>query len=299
VIPTTKRARPVFPFRSPAGGEQPSFPACRAWRIIARPAADFAAGQPAVDARAVPAAPAGCADGVYPVWVRLTDTGGQQIDAPILVDGDGWNLSPTGPNWTIEFIGEAGAAGTRFAYVVEIVQDVDECGQVNTAAAAPTTYGVETHVLPVGFTFPILTDGVELEPFVKPAWGPRSAAVWCDSGLGDMYANLDGPTEFMMKRPYPPGAGAHELAHLQLDASGWKPFQTGAGRDASNVMGHATCLATYGTGSNFANANFQMGPNHPEVPSPPPSAIHMRARGSVVVRHVINRPLHIWCEWWS
>lgn len=137
-IPTTKRTRPVFPFRSPAGGAQPKLPACRAWRVIARPALDFAAGQTAVGAGAIPVAPADCLPGSYPVWVQLTDAGGQALGSRLLVDGDGWNLAPTGPDWLIEFVGGVGPYSDRFAYVVETVQDVDECGQVNGAPGAAT-----------------------------------------------------------------------------------------------------------------------------------------------------------------
>lgn len=133
---SSKRSRVVFPYRSPTGGAQPALPACRAFRVIARPASDFAATRPAVAAGEAPAAPAGCLDGVYPVWVRLTDAGGQ-LGALLLVDGDGWNLSPSGIGWRIEFVGADGAAASRFAYVVETVSSVDECGQVNSPSEAP------------------------------------------------------------------------------------------------------------------------------------------------------------------
>lgn len=146
---TSKRSLVAFPFRALSAGAQPKLPECRAWRIIARRAADFAAAVPAVAAGVVPMAPAGALDGIYPLWVRSTGPGGEP-GALLLVDGDGWNLSPVGPNWTIEQVGVAGTASDVLCYVVEVVQDIDECGQVNGGASAPAGAGAGETVIVAG-----------------------------------------------------------------------------------------------------------------------------------------------------
>lgn len=132
--PTSKRSIVVFPYRTAASGDQPKLPACRAWRILARRALDFDAANPAVAAGVVTVNKEHPRDGVYPVWVRLTDAGGTKLP-PILVHDDGWNLAPTGEKWSIEYVGAIGGALDRFAYVVEVVQDVGECGQANERVA--------------------------------------------------------------------------------------------------------------------------------------------------------------------
>lgn len=133
-MPQTSKANAVtFAFRSRAAGAQDPQAACRAFRVIARPAEDFSAAAPAVVAGALPGAPVGAQDGAYPVWVRLTDwESGMPLPSLLLVDGDGWNLAPTGRGWTIEYAGGAGTATDRLCYVVETVQDVNETGQVNS-----------------------------------------------------------------------------------------------------------------------------------------------------------------------
>jgi len=150
-LPRSKLSTPVFPYRSYVAGAHGKLPAARAWRVIARPAADFGALSQAVLDKLAPVAPAGALDGAYPVWVRLTDPGSRSLDgAPLLVDGDGWNLEPTGPDWRIEAIGSAGAVGDRFVYVVETVSTLEEAGQQNrpeestdeVLAASWRAYGV-------------------------------------------------------------------------------------------------------------------------------------------------------------
>ncbi len=138
---SSRRTRAVFPFRSDrdtdgAPQKQPRLPACRAFRVIARRAADFNAVAAAVEAGELPAAPFGAEDGVYPVYVQLTNAKGADVPgALIMVDGDGWVSAPTGPDWRIRFVGAPGAQGEadrRFAYVVETVNDLAEAGQVNS-----------------------------------------------------------------------------------------------------------------------------------------------------------------------
>ncbi len=107
-------------------------PAARAWRIVAQPASKYAADAPGVVAGVVPAAPAGCLDGAYPVRVRLTDPVGRTPDGTVLlVEHDGWHLTETGPEWRIELVEAGTDDALRFAFTVECVSDLAEAGQVN------------------------------------------------------------------------------------------------------------------------------------------------------------------------
>lgn len=188
----TKRSIVVFPFRSAEAGAQPKLPACAAFRVIAVKAALFAADAPGVVAKVVPAAPAGCADGAYPVWASLTDReSGMRAPAPILIDGDGWNTAGTGRDWTLDFCGGAGTAADVLAYVVEIVSDVREAGQVNGGAAAVSTPAVVTEAKRWTGTDPILQGSIlgsngqmgnavgnpYVHTFKRPARGARTLAL--------------------------------------------------------------------------------------------------------------------------
>jgi hypothetical protein len=159
-----------------------ALPACRAWRILAKPAAEFSATAPAVVAGLVPQGPAGALDGAYPVWVQTTDEDGAPL-ALLMVDGDGWNLAPQGPGWSIAY-GPAGGAGADvLCYVAETVQDTAECGQVNGNGGGQSWPLVREYVNPTAGqnfgTTPWILD------LVRPP-GANALALWhrTDSGAG-------------------------------------------------------------------------------------------------------------------
>jgi hypothetical protein len=150
------------------GGAHGMLPRARAWRIVARPAAEYAAGSPAVTSGGAAQAPVGCADGAYPVWVRLTDPTGRAPDAELfMVNGEGWQFEETGPRWRIEAISAAGADAQRFAYAVETLDD--------PAAAHPIPANVTNNVaLNVP---PAVTDSTLAKAYGKPAVGGSGAIV--------------------------------------------------------------------------------------------------------------------------
>lgn len=164
-----KRSLVIFPFRSPAGGVQPTLPPCRGWRIVARRAGDFAATAPPVAAGEAPAEPAGAFDGAYPVYVRVTDKSGAEVRGLLFVDGDGWNLQPMGPSWRIEYVSAGSANGDRFVYVVETIDDVSEAGQVNGALARPPSATLRDlkYIASADLTVPVVLE------FPRPAWAQR------------------------------------------------------------------------------------------------------------------------------
>jgi hypothetical protein len=139
----------------------------------------------AVAAKIAPQAPAGALDGIYPVWVRLTDTStGTPAPAPILVDGDGWNLAPTGDKWTIESVGAAGTAGDQFTYAVEYVTDLAECGQVNGGASA----AVSALVSALQVLRPMQAAAINLGSsftLTRPGWA-RKLLITCYASSGNM-----------------------------------------------------------------------------------------------------------------
>lgn len=135
-----RQTQVIFPARSPlgaAGGQQPTLPPCRAWRIIARTAADFASGMAVVDEAKIGAAPSNARAGEYPVWVRCTNPSNDQ-ERPDLtfVSHDGWIPEATGKNWRIEYVGSTSEAANtqQYVYIVEMIDDLDSAGQVNTPA---------------------------------------------------------------------------------------------------------------------------------------------------------------------
>lgn len=156
-----KQTHVVFPYASaPAGQAQPKLPACRAWRIIPRPVADFETTNPAVAAGKVPQRKAHTHNGVFPVWVRLTDpkTGGERGGLLAVLD-DGWNTQPTGRDWRIEHVSsQAVIQGNdiRYAFLVETVDDLDECGQVNRPTPRELLYDSGAVAGNVAIATPIL-----------------------------------------------------------------------------------------------------------------------------------------------
>lgn len=134
---STMRSTVVYPFRAFSAGKTSELPAARAWRILARPAAEFVASSPAVALGTATVAPSGCRDGVYPVWVRLTGPEGARDAAGelLLVTDDSWQATPTGPEWRIEIVAAGAADMDRFAYVVQTVGSLSECGSLKASSS--------------------------------------------------------------------------------------------------------------------------------------------------------------------
>lgn len=127
---TSQRSTPAYVRRdSSALADRRALPQCRAWRIIAAPAAELAAAAWAVAGGKVAAAPAGAVAGAFPVWVQPVDPDGKLTnDPPIYVDGPGWRNTPMGPGWCILYGPAGGLAADVLCFVVETVDDLAEVG---------------------------------------------------------------------------------------------------------------------------------------------------------------------------
>lgn len=205
------------------GGIGTPLRACRAWRISPM------AGSERIHTPYV--------TGVLPVTVRLTDIGGGALAQAVTVDNDGWQTVPTGQGWGIESVSRAAiesrlgyidsdpvTGDVAAAYLVECVDDLAECGQVNTRESVIQ--------LPAAVTLSKRINGPTANPGLGvlagcygPAWATRLAIV------------LKGVV------PAPP---AFRLANDVIDLAADFDTAAPASLPAEILMGHPSPAATTG-----------------------------------------------------
>jgi hypothetical protein len=158
------------------------------------------------------------------------------------------------------------------------------------APPEPTSYEDAVVVLPEGYVIDT-GNGTEVAVFEKPAWKPKGAAVWTHNGGIDPFRNWSGAIEHLIVQQFTTGP--------RLLTSGWQALPDTTGSAAFGYEQGVALLAVYGSGTEPGNGNFQAGPTHPRVPSPPPARIVVRLRGSSAPRTVQpGKTANIFCQWW-
>jgi hypothetical protein len=174
---------------------------------------------------------------------------------------------------------------------LDVAYDQDDRLVPNPAAPSePTSYEESAVALPAGYVIDT-GNGTEVAVFEKPAWKPKGAALWTHNGGIDPFRNWSGAIEHLIVQQFATGP--------RLLVSGWQALPDTTGSAAFGYEQGVALLAVYGSGTEPGNGNFQAGPTHPRVPSPPPARIVVRLRGSSAPRTVQpGKTANIWCQWW-